>query len=222
LKIACSSLSPKFAERFAEVLLEDEAKLDAEFLAFASERLLCLPNTDVWFSLWFRPERFSRLALHALTQQNDAVTNAVATFSMFTLGHCNEVLTILAESFTKLTPEAKHNFLVSSIKSNYSQKERLLLSLSYDESLDKLLVEAVVAGLCACATPSAIARVIELADKKEMDEKLASVGAGIVHGSSVETAKLLSQYSWSSPVIKILIDNMQPSEDNNRIESDEE
>lgn len=227
LKAACSSLDTKFAQPFAESLLEKHATLDSEFVTFASARLLCLPDIDVWFSMWLRPDRFSLLALAALAQEDDAIINAIANISMFILQHSDDVLTKLAEYFPRLRPEARLNFLVASIKSNYPQKERLLLSLSHDEKLDNLSVEAVVAGLCACATPSAIARVIELADKKEMDEKLAAVGRGIVYGSSVETSKRLSQYNWSSPVIKIVIDSMQraeghESEDSNRMESDKE
>lgn len=227
LKAACSSLDPIFAKLFAEALLENDVNFDLEFVAFASRQLLCLPDVDVWFSLWLTPDRFSRLALNALVLENDEIINAIANFSMFTLQQCHDVNSKLAEHFPRLTPEASLNFLVASIKSNYIDKEQLLLSLSYDEKLDKLSLEAVVAGLCAYASPSAIARVIEMADKKEMDEKLAAVGAGIVHGSSSETSSLLSQYDWKSPIIKILIDSMQRNEgggsdDDFQIESDEE
>ena len=227
LNVACDSIDGKFAQLFAEALLENESQLDSKFVAIAAGRIFCLPKVNGWFHLWLQPERFSCLAMHALSHSDNEVLNAIAKWSMFTLRDCEEVLTKLAENFYSLQPEARLNFLIASMKSSYEQKEQLLLSLSHDGNLDNVSLEAVVAGLCACATQATISRVIELGDKKDMDEKLAVIGRGIVQGSSPDTSLQLSRYDWSSPVMKVLIDVMQrtekyEAEDNNRMESDEE
>jgi serine/threonine protein kinase len=208
LKIACSHLNPKFVLVFAETLLENEDNFDPEFLGFASGRLLQLGNFDPFY--WLRPGRFSRLALHALSQQDDEVVNAIARFDWLILRNSDDVIKRLADRFWRLSSDAKENFLFSSMESDYPHKEDLLLSLSHTEEFDKVSVEAVVGGLCACATPSAIARVIEIVDNQDMDKgKLVKVVAGIVRGSSEATLKVLSQHDWRNPVVKVIMDTTQ-------------
>ena len=227
LMTACDLVDSKFARSLAEVLLNNESRLDSQFLAFAAGRILCLPQGSGLSHSWLQPELFSRLAIHALDHPDNALLNAIAKGSMFTLRNCEEVLSKLAENLSVLQPEARRNFLIASMKSPYRQKERLLLSLSRDGSLDNVSIEAVVAGLCACATPATISRVIELADRKDMNETLAAIGRGMVQGSSPDIAIQLGQHDWSSPVMKVLIDVMQKpgkyrAGNSNRMESDEE
>lgn len=221
IQAACSSLTNKFALPFAKALLENESRFDSSFVASASKRLLCLPEGDIWFLLWLDSVRFSHLALNALTQPDDEVVDKIASFNILTLRQCPNVLSKLAEHFSKFTNKAMQNFLIASVKVAYPQKEQLLLGLSRDEKIDNTSLEAVIAGLCACATTDTIKRVMELADRNEMDEKTAAIGRGIVMGSSVETSKTFAQHNWRSPVIKVLIDIMQRVEDKEATDSNE-
>lgn len=209
LNAACDSLDGESVRCFSEVILDNESRLDSDFLSHAAGRILCVQEHDVWFDLWLHSERFSRLAMHALRRADDAVLNATAKWSILTLRDCEEVITKLAERFPRLQPEAVRNFLIASEKTSYAQKEQLLLSLSHDEDMDNESLEAVVAGMCACATPTAISRVIEMADKKEMDDRGKAVARGIVLGSSPSTSMRLVRHPWRNPVMKVLIEAMQ-------------
>jgi len=223
LSAACDSLSPKFAKLFAEALLDNELQIDSSFITTGAARILCLPQVDVWFSLWLRPERFSRLAMHALNNADINVLNAVSKWDSLTLQHCDDVIKRLAENFHCLHSEAKQNFLIASMKSSYLHKDKLLLELSYDEKLDILSLEAVVAGLCAYASKETLARVSELADRKDKDDKFEAIMRGIVQGSSPENILQLSKYEWNSDVVKVLLDVMNrtykdETENNNSME----
>ncbi len=224
---AFNSLTTKLAQPFAEALLENEPTLDAHFIAIAAGRIFCLPQVEAAFIIWWlNSEHFNRLALHALSCADNKVLNAIGNWSIFTLQHCNEVLQKLSDNFHNLNSKAKQNFLVASRKSPYEKKEQLLLELSQDTNLDNVSLSAVVAGLCACASQTAIARVIELADRQDMDEKLTAIGGGIILGSSRDTALQLSKLSYKNPVLKVLLDTLDEVESDNKedkgfIEQDE-
>lgn len=221
LRAACNVLHPKFAHFFARALLENGSKLDPDFISFAAGRLFCLPEHDVFFTLGLQPEHFSYLAMHALNRPNDEVRNAIANWSLFTLRHCDDVLTRLAECFDSLQLEAKHNFLTASMKSPYELKEKFLLELSHDKYIDDVSLEAVIAGLCACGTETAIEQVKKMGNRENMDDRLRAVAKGIILGSSQDTANLLKQYTWKNPVLRIIIDMMQKAHSENDEEEDE-
>jgi len=220
LEVACESLNNIFVRSFTEILLECEMTLDSGFVAHASKCILLVPDYDAWFQLWFDSDRFSHVALNALNQVDNEVVNAIAQFSWLTLRHCDGVIMKLAEHLSLLTQDSKNKFLAASVKVHYECKESILLALSHDENLDLTSLEAVVAGLCACNTEPTMRRVIELADQKEMDERLAAIVRGIVLGSSPETAKRLSQKKWSSGVIQVLIEAMKKVENTDSKEND--
>lgn len=216
LNIACNALAQKFAKEFVEALFANEEHLNPDFIATVAGKILCLPETDAWFSLWLNSERLPRLVKHALKKDDDNVLNAIANGRLSALRGSGEVIEMLADFFYRLQPEGKLNFLIASVKETYRQKERLLMDLSHNQNLDNLTLEAIIAGLCTCATPGTIDRVLEFANNTQIEEKrLGAIGRGIVLGSTFEIAKNLNQHQWNNPVIKLLIEAMQKEKSNN-------
>lgn len=213
LRVACDALDPSFVELFSKTLLANKSHLDRHLVASAAGRILCLPRFEGWFRVWlYNEDNFSDLALLALNIGEEEILNKVARWDSLTLRNCDEVLSILAQNFNELRPEAKHDFLFASCKSNYQDKEAFLLRLSNSEDIDGFL-DGVVAGLCACATEATLNRIVELFGTAVAANNFEAVSKGVLLGASVETAKWLRQHSMGNPVLEIILEAMSETDD---------
>jgi hypothetical protein len=145
-------------------------------------------SSSVMLAVGIEGER--KLMEMATRDGNLEVLNALTTKINFNLRSFPFVVERIGKQITRLTREARRNFLISTYRVPWPGKEEFL-SAYLGESEDLLELEAVIAGLCNCGTASAYARVDQFAEETVAEETVGALLRGIVAGSQESNLKLI-------------------------------
>lgn len=121
-----------------------------------------------------------RRIMELATRNGDLnVLNALMSRTQFGLKSFPIVVERLAKQVRLLSPEARRNFVVSTYRIGWTDKEEFLMQY-VDTCEDPLEFEAAIAGLCQCGTPTALAKVDQFKQKAMAEERLGAFLRGIV------------------------------------------
>ena len=107
------------------------------------------------------------------------VLNALMSRTQFRLKSFPIVVERLGKQVNLLSPEARRNFVLSTYRIAWTDKEEFLIQY-VDTCEDPLEFEAAIAGLCQCGTPTALAKVDQLKEKAMGEVRLGAFLRGIV------------------------------------------
>jgi serine/threonine protein kinase len=204
LKSAYSALTYDFSLHFTRVLLKNKQHLTPEFIVQALKKVLCSEYISLFYAELINQ---SVLELFLLTQDYDSeLLNSIAKLGFSVLNKNPIILDKLSKNYSFLNDDAKKSFILASYNSDFPNKEQRFISLSYDENINDLFLEAIVAGLCKCDTQTALQRVIELADIEMPENKLSAVIRGLTLGSSYGLPKEFKERNWKNSVINMLFE----------------
>jgi serine/threonine protein kinase len=171
-------------------LLAREEVLDAHTSTKLAGALVTasVGSASVMLAVGIEGER--KLMEMAIRDEDLEVLNALMSKTNFNLRSFPIVAERIGKQITRLSREARRNFLVSTYSVPWAGKEEVLIAY-LGESDDLLEIEAVIAGLCNCGTSAACARVDQFADETRADEILGALLRGIVAGGQESNLKLI-------------------------------
>lgn len=177
-ELAAEHLSGKNIDNLIFLLLDNEKYLNAAHLIKICGIIL-LKNNPKKILFFMRHDYIERFLLLALGNDLPNIFDAVACINIFILRHQAQIIAILSNSFSKLTPESKKNFLFASYPTEYEGKLELINSLLDDNDLDDTLFEYVIAGGCSMNDQTALESIAIIGDKLEKEERIEAFGRGI-------------------------------------------
>ena len=160
-------------------LIAREQELDQDRVTDLAAALVSAApsNVSVTMSVGINGER--RLMELATRNNNLNVLNALMSRPNFGLKSFPTVVERLGKQVKLLSPEARRNFVVSTYRIAWTDKEEFLMQY-VDACEGPLEFEAAIAGLCQCGTPTALAKVDQFKEKAMGEERLGAFLRGIV------------------------------------------
>jgi serine/threonine protein kinase len=191
--------------------------LDGGVAVRVARRTLLTVNSDPLLGLTMRADA-EACVLELAADDTSEVLEAMASWNKPGLLRSQASLALVATNFTRLSAESRKCFVISTYGVSYPGKERALITLLKDDERDVLETEAAVAGLCNCATATALNVVAELADSDLFDPERGAVVRGIALGANPQAINSLRSRSWVNPLIPKLLDvASQAASDSDRL-----
>jgi serine/threonine protein kinase len=180
LSAAASRLDdPDVFRSICRCLTAREQELDPKRVGDLAATLVISKPKDVSILMTVGIEG-ERHIMDIATRNSDlTVLNALMSKPQFGLGSFPKVVERLGKQVHLLSPEARRNFVVSTYRLPWTDKENFLIDY-VDTCKDSLEFEAAIAGLCHCGTGAALAKVEEFKEKPLTEEQLGAFLRGIV------------------------------------------
>lgn len=170
---------PEIFRSACKCLLAREQELDPDKVTdLAAALVTSAPgNSSIMMASSIVGERH---VMELATRNTDLnVLNALMSRTQFGLKSFPIVVERLGKQVRLLSPEARRNFVVSTYRVAWTDKEEFLMQY-VDTCEDPLEFEAAIAGLCQCGTPTALAKVDQFTEKAMGEERLGAYLRGIV------------------------------------------